>query len=79
MDTLKKIFPIAFMEKKDLATLIISLLIQVVVGVVIGVVFGVLVWIPFAGILFALIGSLVDIYILANIILTCFDYFKILN
>lgn len=79
MDILKKIFPIAFMAKKDLAALIISLLIQIVVGVVIGVVIGVLIWIPFVGILFALIGSLVDIYVLANIVLTCLDYFKILK
>lgn len=79
MDSLKKFFPIAFAQKKDLGALILSVVIQVAVAVVIGWVFALLSIFPLIGLLFDLIGSLIGLYILANIVLTFLDYFKVIK
>lgn len=79
MDMLKKIFPLSFGSKPDVASLIINILIQLVVGVVIGWVISIVVLIPIVGLIVGLVGGLLDLYILAGIILSCLDYFKILK
>ena len=40
MEMLKKFFPFSFVEKKDVASLVINVLIHIVVGFVIGLVIG---------------------------------------
>lgn len=79
MDMLKKFFPFAFTAKADIASLVISVLIQLVVGVVIGWVIGIVALIPIVGLSVGLVGGLLDLYILASVVLTFLDYFKILK
>ena len=86
MDTLKKIFPLSF-GASDVAGLVIKIIIYIVVaaigGIVIGLAAAVLALIPFVGGILAWlvgsIGSLVGLYSLIGIVLTCLDYFKILK
>lgn len=79
MELLKKYFPFSFGEKKDIAALIINCLIYLVVGIVIGFLIGILAGIPIIGIVIKLVGTLLDLYILVGIILSCLDYFKVLK
>ena len=79
MDTLKKFFPFAFTEKKDVSELVIRSIIYVVVAVVIGFVLGIVGKIPVVGILVGLVGALVDLYITATIVLMFLDYFKVIK
>ena len=51
METIKKIFPYSFKEKKDLTALIVNVLIQFVIGAVAGVLIGILAKIPILGII----------------------------
>lgn len=83
---LRKFFPFSFKEKKDIAALIINVLLYIVAGVVIGFVLGllgILSAIPVVGIILALVlglaGSLVELYVLVGIVLSCLDYFKVLK
>ncbi len=79
MDMLKKFFPLSFQRKPDIAALVINILIQLVAGVVIGFVIGIVAGLPIIGIIFILVGSLLDLYITAGIIISLLDYFKILK
>ncbi len=79
MDMLKKIFPIAFLPKADVAALVINVLIQLVVGVVIGWIIGIVALIPIVNILVGLVGGLLDLYITASIVIAFLDYFKIIK
>lgn len=79
MDMLKKIFPFSFKEKKDVAALIINILLYLVGDIVAGAVIGLLASIPVIGIVFSLVGSLVGLYCLAGLVLSCLDYFKVLK
>ena len=79
MDMLKKIFPFSFKEKKDVAALIINILLYLVGDIVAGAVIGLLASIPVIGIVFSLVGSLVGLYCLVGLVLSCLDYFKVLK
>lgn len=79
METLKKYFPFSFAEKKDVAALVINILIHVVVGFVIGFVFGLLSRIPLLGVVIGLVGTLIDIYITASLVLSILHYCKVLK
>ena len=79
MDLLKKVFPFSFAAKKDLATLIIHILIYLVAGLIGGCIVGFLAKLPIIGFIFGLVGSLISIYGIAGIVLSCLDYFKILK
>ena len=79
MDLLKKVFPYAFAEKKDVAALIINVIVFLVIGLVVGVVMGLLKNIPVLGLIINLVGGLFDIYVLATIVLSILDYLKILK
>lgn len=78
MDVLKKLFPLSF-KAKDVASLIIYIIIYLVVGAIGGVLIGVLAGLPIIGIIFILIGSLIDIYVLAGIVIAILDYLKVLK
>ena len=79
MELLKKIFPYSFGAKKDLAALIINIIVYVVVGAIAGAVIGLLASIPIVGWIIGIVGTLVEIYVLAGVILSALDYFKILK
>ena len=79
MNILKKIFPLSFEKKKDLAALIISILIYLLVGLVGGVLIGVLAGIPVFGLIFGILGGLIDLYVLVGIVLLILDYLKVLK
>ena len=79
MDTLKKIFPYSFKEKKDIAALIINILIYLVVGIIAGAVIGIFAKIPLIGIVISLIGTLADLYVFAGIVLSALDFAKVLK
>ena len=70
MDLLKKYWPTPFKIKtKDLTSFLVQLIIFVVVCAVVGVLMGVLGGIPILGILFKLVGALVEIYSVVGIVL----------
>jgi len=79
METLKKFFPFSFTEKKDVAALVINIIIFVVIGVVIGVVMGLLGKIPVVGILTGIVGTVIDLYITATIVLSILHYCKVIK
>ena len=79
MDMLKKYFPYSFTEKKDVAALIINIIAYVIVGAVIGAVIGFLSGIPLVGWIIGILGTLVEIYVAAGIIISVLDYLKILK
>lgn len=79
MDTLKKFFPLSFKAKDSVANLIINIIIYLVIGIVAGFIIGLFAWLPIIGLLFSLIGSLVELYILGGIVISVLDYLKILK
>ena len=79
MDTLKKIFPFSFKEKKDVEALIVNIIIQVVVGIIAGALIAILAKIPIVGIIIGIVGTLVDVYITAGFVLAILHYTKVLK
>lgn len=79
MESIKKLFPYSFGEKKTVGALIVNILIQLLVGAVASVLIGVLAKIPIVGILVWIVGALVDLYVLVGIILSILDYMKVLK
>ena len=70
MDTLRKFWPTPFkIKEKDLASFLIQLIIFVVVCAVVGVLFGVLGGIPILGVIFWVLGALLEIYSIVGIVL----------
>ena len=70
MDVLKKIFPLAFsVKEKDTNAFVIQLIIAIVALVVVGAALWILTaFVPFLFGLFALVGSLVELYVIADIV-----------
>ena len=66
MDMLKKIFPLSFQHKADVAALVINVLIQLVVSAVAGWIVGIVAAIPLIGFIFGLVGSLLGLYFMAG-------------
>ena len=70
MEMLKKFWPTPFkIKEKDIASFIIQLVIFVVVCAVIGWLIGILSGIPIIGLIFSLLGALIEIYGLVGIVL----------
>lgn len=70
MEQLQKLFPIPYkVEKGDLTNFLIILIAFVVVCALFGVLIGLLSHIPVFGVIFTIIGSLVDLYGLVGIVL----------
>lgn len=72
METLKKIFPLSFKEKKSVGALIVNILLHVLGDAVAGVIIGIL---PILGIL----GGIVGLYFTAGIVLSILDYLKVIK
>ena len=79
MDLVKKYFPYSFSKKKTRQDLIKAILIYLVAGFVGGLVIGLLGKIPLIGFLFGIVGTVVEIYVVAGIVLTVLDYKKMLK
>ena len=79
MNTLKKFFPFSFTEKKDTASFVITVAIMLAIAIVVGFVIGILSKIPLIGLIFGLVGSLFDLYVLVTVVLTFLDYFKVIK
>ncbi len=70
MDMLRKIWPTPFkIKEKDVASFIIQLVIFLVITAVIGWVISLLAGIKIIGLIFALVGSLMEIYGIVGIVL----------
>ena len=79
MDTLKKIFPLAFVKKNDVAALVINVLLHIVVPVILGVVIGILPHIPVISSIIYAASGLIDLYFTISVVLSFLDYFKVLK
>ena len=80
MDFLKKYWPAPFkIMEKDIKSFVIRLLIFVVVCAVIGWLIGVLASIPIIGIIFSLIGALMELYGLVGIVLCILKFIGIVK
>ncbi len=78
MNILKKLFPFSF-GASSVAELIIKVLLHLAVGIVIGFLIGILAKIWLIGKIFGLVGSLIDLYLLAGVVILFLDYFKVLK
>lgn len=79
MKTLKKFFPYSFTKKKSLGDLIVNIIVYLLAGVLGGILIGLLGGIPVIGLVFKLLGGLIDFYVLVGIILSVLDYMKVLK
>lgn len=80
MDTLKKLWPTPFkIKEKDIASFIIQLVIFLVICAVVGWLIGILAGIPIIGIIFSLLGALVEIYGLVGIVLCVLKFIGAVN
>lgn len=68
MDKVKKFFPFS-VKGTDIKSLVISIIIYIVIGFVGGLIIGLLGAIPLIGILFSIVGWVLDIYCLVGIVL----------
>lgn len=79
MDFLKTLWPTPFKVKPgNVVSLIIQLIIFVVVCAIFGFLIGLLAGIPIIGIIFILIGSLMEIYSTVGIVLCFLKFFKVI-
>lgn len=81
MDLLKKVFPFSF-KANDVASLVVTIIIYLVAGLVIGFALGLVGWIIPLGLIdmvLGLIGSIVELYILAGIVIAVLVFTKVLK
>ncbi|MBO5010060.1 MAG: hypothetical protein IKJ13_07520 [Clostridia bacterium] len=87
METLKKFFPLSWKYSNDVANVIIGIIVQLVVGILAGALIFlstlIVGWIPVVGALvgwvLGIIGSLIDVYVLAGIIIQLLVFFKVIK
>lgn len=80
MDFLKKFWPTCFkVEEKNVVSLIIQLIIFLVICAVIGWVISLLAAIPIIGIIFVLVGALMEIYGLVGVVLCILKFLGIVK
>lgn len=72
MDTLKKLFPLSFREKKGIGGLVVNILLHLLADFVAGIIIVIL---PILGIL----GGLIGLYFTVGIVLSVLDYLKVLK
>lgn len=78
MDMLKKYFSHAF-KANDVKSFIIALIIYAVIAFVGGLILGLLAAIPILGIIFSIIGWLLEIYITVGVILSILVFVKVIK
>ncbi len=80
MDLLKALWPTPFkVKEKDIASLIIQLIIFVVLIALFSIAIGILSAVPIIGIVFWIVGSLVDLYSLIGIVLCVVNFFGLIK
>lgn len=80
MDFLKKFWPTPFkIEKGNVGSLIVQLIIFIVICAVVGWLIGILAALPIIGIVFSLVGSLMEIYGLVGIVLSVLKFIGIVE
>jgi hypothetical protein len=86
MELLKKIFPFSFKKSDDVANLVISIILHIVVAILAGAVIGlanlIVGWIPVVGAIIGwalgVIGSLIELYVIAGIVIKILVYAKVI-
>ena len=80
MKQIRKIWPTPFSIKKgDLGAFIVQLAVLLLVGVVIGFLVRILLKVPVLGLIFAVAGSLVILYIAVGVILSVLTFLGVLR
>ena len=87
METLKKYFPLSFKRTETAADLIVGILIYIVAGIVAGAIIWLATllggWIPVIGAIFGwalgVVGTLVDVYCIAGIVIQILVFAKVLK
>ncbi len=80
MDFLKTLWPTPFkVKEKDIASLLIQLIIFLLICAVVGVLIRVLAGIPIIGIVFSIIGSLMEVYGIVGIVLCILKFFAVVK
>ena len=80
MEFLKHFWPTPFkIEKGNLASFLVQLIIFVVACAVIGILIGVLAGIPILGIVFSILGALLEIYGVVGIVLCILKFIGVLE
>jgi len=79
MDKIKKLFPMAFTLKTDLAALIVDIIIHLIFGFMIYIIGDLVVSLGVFGIILCVILRIVDIYILASAVLAALNYFNVIK
>ena len=78
MDFLKTLWPTPFkIKSKDLKSFLIQLIIFIVVCAVVGVLIGILSAIPILGVIFWILGSLLELYSLVGIVLCILKFLDV--
>lgn len=80
MEFLKQLWPTPFkVQEKDVKSLVVQLIIFILLIAVFSVLIGILALIPIIGIVFAIVGSLIDLYSLIGIVLCVLNFFAVLK
>lgn len=78
MDLLKTLWPTPFkVKEKDIASLIIQLVIFIVVCALVGILIGILSAFPIIGIVFWIVGSLMELYSIVGIVLCILKFLAV--
>lgn len=78
MDILKKYLPHAF-KAKETNDFIVALIIYAVIAIVGGAVIGLLCKLPIIGILFSIVGAVVDLYAMVGVVLSILVFVKVIK
>ena len=80
MDLIKKLWPLPFKVKKgDIGSFAVQLILFIVVCAVVGFLIGILAKIPVLGIIFSILGGLVEIYGIAGIVICVLRFLGLLK
>ncbi len=72
MEIVRNLFPFSF-GVRDTKDMVIRIGIYLAAGVVVSLIVGMFDWIPLLGLIFTLVGTLVDLYCFVGIVLTVLD------
>lgn len=78
MEFLKKVWPFSF-ETKDVTNLVVKAILYVLFLTVASVLMGVLSNVAVINVIFYVLGSLVDLYVLVGLVVLFLSYFKVLK
>lgn len=80
MDLLKKVWPTPFkIKEKDVVSFVVQLIIFVVICAVVGFLIGILAGIPIIGIIFSILGGLMELYGFVGIVLCILKFLDLVK